>query len=121
MAPNFSLATYYNFHPTKQKTRCFDYLRQAVVARVKAMGLPPGLDTLHVAQALGEGRGSQADLVVAVMESKGTGRIDFYEVRYTHRHMPHHVTSKYAACATSANMGSRSLSCCEMLSVQSYR
>lgn len=55
--------------------------RQAVVTRIKAMGLPPGLDVAQVAQALGEGRGSQADLVVAVMETKGTGRIDFYEVR----------------------------------------
>ena len=44
------------------------------------MGLPAGLDAAHVAQALGEGRGSQADLVVAIMETKGTGRIDFYEV-----------------------------------------
>lgn len=45
------------------------------------MGLPPGLDTVHVAQALGEGRGSQAGLVVAIMQTKGTGRIDSYEVR----------------------------------------
>lgn len=45
------------------------------------MGFTAGLDAAHVAQALGEGRGSQADLVVAVMAPKGTGRIDFYEVR----------------------------------------
>lgn len=45
------------------------------------MGLLPGLDAIHVAQALGEGRGSQADLVVAIMGTKGTGRVDFYEVR----------------------------------------
>ena len=55
-------------------------LRQAVLARVKEMGLPAGLDAGHVAQALGEGRGSQADLVVAIMKAKGTECIDFYEV-----------------------------------------
>lgn len=45
------------------------------------MGLLPGLDAAHVAQALGEGRGCQADLVVAVMKTNGTGRTDCYEVR----------------------------------------
>lgn len=49
--------------------------------RIKAMGPPPGLDAVHVAQGLGEVRGSQADQVVAVMETKGSARIDFYEVR----------------------------------------
>lgn len=67
------------FHPTISAL-CLP-LRQAVVTRIKETSLPPGLDAAHVAQALGEGRGSQADLVVAIMETKGTGRIDFYEVR----------------------------------------
>lgn len=58
----------------------WSYSRQTVEARTKAMNLPPGLDAVHVAQALGEGRGSQADLVVAIMETKGVGRIDLYEV-----------------------------------------
>ncbi|CAN0006206.1 unnamed protein product [Ectocarpus sp. 12 AP-2014] len=53
---------------------------EAIEARTKAMNLPPGLDAVHVAQALGEGRGSQADLVVAIMETKGIGRIDLYEM-----------------------------------------
>lgn len=57
--------------------------RQAVVSRIKTMGDPPGLDAAHVAQALGEGRGNQATLVVAAMETKGTKRVDFYEVRHT--------------------------------------
>lgn len=47
------------------------------------MGDPPGLDAAHVAQALGEGRGNQATLVVAAMETKGTRRVDFYEVGHT--------------------------------------
>lgn len=80
MAPaNSSLEMF--FHPNKDACVIGHVpLRQAVVARVKAMGLPPGMDAAHVAQALGEGRGSQADLVVAVMETKGAGRVDFYEV-----------------------------------------
>lgn len=58
------------------------------------MGLPPGLDTVSVAQALGEGRGSQADLVVAIMQTKGTGRVDFYEVRRkARRHRGHRTTT----------------------------
>lgn len=58
----------------------WSYSRQAVETRTKAMNLPPGLDAVHVAQALGEGRGSQADVLVAMMETKGVGRIDLYEV-----------------------------------------
>lgn len=44
------------------------------------MGNPPGLDTAQMAQALGEGRGNQATLVVTAMETKGTRRVDVYEV-----------------------------------------
>lgn len=47
------------------------------------MADPPGLDTEHVAQALGEGRGQQATLLLAAMATNGTGRVDFYEVRHT--------------------------------------
>lgn len=61
---------------------CFDLSlsRQALVVNAKKMGICPGLKLAQVAQVLGEERGSHAGLVVAIMEAKGLGRIDFYEV-----------------------------------------
>lgn len=44
------------------------------------MGVSLALDSGQVAKMLGDGRGSYADLVVALMETKGAGRIDSYEV-----------------------------------------
>lgn len=53
---------------------------QGVAAKIKGIGASPGLDSSQVAHVLGDGRGCHADLVVAQMETKGIGRIDFYEV-----------------------------------------
>lgn len=55
-------------------------LEQGVAAKIKGIGASPGLDSSQVAHVLGDGRGCHADLVVAQMETKGIGRIDFYEV-----------------------------------------
>lgn len=47
------------------------------------MGASPGLDTVQVAQLLGEGRGNHAHLAVLLLEIKGIGRVDFYEVCFS--------------------------------------
>lgn len=47
------------------------------------MGISGELSAAQLKQMLWRGRGGNAESVVALMDTRGLGCVDFYEVRYT--------------------------------------